>query len=135
MTLLPRRLRLPRTAILRGKKAFAGLFDDGKFLRGRELDIKYALRPSGTGSVQVAFIASKRLGNAVVRNRCKRLIREAYRMNRHQFADHLSNTGLNLEVAFIAKSSNSHLNHLLGQMDVFVKRLKSLTSREDANAV
>lgn len=130
-----RRLRLPRTAILRGKKAFAGLFDDGKFHRGRGIDIKYALRPSGTGSVRVAFIASKRLGNAVVRNRCKRLMREAYRLSRHQLSEQMGETGFDLEVAFIAKSANNHLNHLLGQIDVFVKRLKNLTSREDANAV
>jgi ribonuclease P protein component len=130
-----RRLRLPRTAILRGKKAFAGLFDGGSFLRGRYIDFKYALRPSGTGNVRVAFIAGKRLGNAVVRNRCKRLTREAYRLTQHQFGDLFSGSGMDLEAAFIAKGAHFGLDQYVEQMHHIVERLKSRALRSDENAV
>jgi ribonuclease P protein component len=130
-----RRLRLSRTAILRGKKAFTGLFNAGKFLRGKDIDFKYTIRPSGTGSIRVAFIASKRLGNAVVRNRCKRLIREAYRMTQHQFTDRLKKTGYDLEAAFIAKRSDMDLQSLIKQMVIISNRIKDFTPVEDANAV
>jgi ribonuclease P protein component len=130
-----RRLRLPRTAILRGKKAFTGLFDTGKFLRGKDIDLKYTIRPSGSGLVHVAFIASKRLGNAVVRNRCKRLIREAYRLSQHHFTDRFKKTGFDLEAAFIAKRSDMDLQSLVKQMAFIGNRMKDFTPCEDTDAV
>lgn len=38
------------------------------------------LRQDGFGRGRVAFVAAKRLGNAVYRNRCKRVLREAARL-------------------------------------------------------
>lgn len=130
-----RRHRLPRTAILRGKKAFTGLFASGKVLRGRDFDFKYSVGASGDRSIKVAFIAGKRLGGAVVRNRCKRLMREAYRLSQQPFIDTTNEFGLDIEGAFIAKKPTLDLRELIRQMETIAHRLRDQVASEGSNAV
>ena len=52
------------------------------FSRGRRLNdslLRVRVLPTGGSAGRVAFVAAKRLGNAVFRNRCKRVLREAAR--------------------------------------------------------
>ena len=43
-------------------------------------------KPNRTATNRVGITASKKLGNAVVRNRVRRRLREVYRLNEHRFA-------------------------------------------------
>lgn len=53
------------------------LFKHGKRINGKMLMVRIAKTPEGRDRHgRVAFIAGKRLGNAVLRNRCKRVMRE-----------------------------------------------------------
>ncbi|MFC1752498.1 ribonuclease P protein component [Thermoproteota archaeon] len=45
----------------------------------------------------VAFIASKRVGNAVQRNKCRRRLSEIYRLNQHKIMN-------NIDIIFVAKN-------------------------------
>ena len=73
---------LPRNIRLKGKQEFTGLYKKGTRFRRNNLVIIYLLSEEPS----VGFVASKRVGGAVQRNRTKRLLREAYRMNKGLFA-------------------------------------------------
>lgn len=76
---------LPKVCRLKKNKNFQKIYRSGKSFANRQL-VLYIL-PNGGKARRVGFAAGKRLGNAVVRNRIKRLLREAYRLNQHKLAD------------------------------------------------
>jgi ribonuclease P protein component len=77
----------PSREHLRRGADFRRAYDTGRRGAGRLL-VVYAV-PATTGVRQVGFVTSRRVGNAVVRNRVRRLMREAYRLNKMKFSDHL----------------------------------------------
>lgn len=124
-----RRLRLPRTAILRGEKAFARLFKSGNVMRSPSIDFRYTLLPGVQQPSNVAFIASKRLGNAVIRNTCKRKMRESYRLNKPFFDTVMMQSDVHLQGAFIAKHKDLNVEELNTTLQGFAQRLIELTKR------
>ena len=46
----------------------------------------------------VGIVTSRKVGNAVARNRARRLIREAYRLNQHKLQDHF-------QIVMVARNS------------------------------
>ncbi len=79
------RFFLPRANILRGKSHFDRLFREGNRLSASNVDLRYLVFPDPTTGCLVAFVAGRKLGNAVIRNRCKRRMREAYRLQPPSF--------------------------------------------------
>ena len=72
---------LPRAEILR-KQEFNKVYSHGKSFACRDIVI-YILRNENLKG-KVGFAAGKKLGSAVVRNRVRRLLREAYRLNKNK---------------------------------------------------
>jgi len=77
----PIRYTLPRTARLRSRKAFARIFKRRQRVSDGWLTLYAA--PNEEGQARLGISIGRRYGNAVQRNRTKRLIREAYRHVRH----------------------------------------------------
>lgn len=78
---------MPKREILRKKQLISFLFRGGKSLKGDFLRIVYASpvpeRFAASGAVSVMFAVSKKnLPSAVHRNRAKRMMREAWRLER-----------------------------------------------------
>ncbi|MBE6098880.1 MAG: ribonuclease P protein component [Anaerovibrio sp.] len=72
-------LKLPKSRILRRRNDFQKVHRFGKSYANRYL-VLYVFTATGLED-KVGFAAGKKLGNAVTRNRVKRLMRECYRLN------------------------------------------------------
>ena len=73
---------LPKSEIIKSKQDFNRVYSQGKSFVSRDLVI-YVLHDEKLNG-KVGFAAGKKLGCAVVRNRIKRLLREAYRLNKNK---------------------------------------------------
>lgn len=74
-----------RPDVLRRKSDF-----DALYKKGRSVGDKYVVifcRENGTPINRTAFLASKKVGNSVSRNRARRLMKESYRLSRENIRD------------------------------------------------
>ena len=82
-----RRLRLPRAARLRSRADFARVYRDGARARGELILVVAAPPPAdldGLPGARLGLSVGRRFErSAVGRNRVKRLLREAFRLERH----------------------------------------------------
>lgn len=64
---------------LRGKKRFREVYDNGKSFANKYL-IMFFLKNDYDYN-RVGFVTTKKLGNSVLRNKCRRRLKEAFRKN------------------------------------------------------
>ncbi|MDR2132472.1 MAG: ribonuclease P protein component [Clostridiales Family XIII bacterium] len=67
-----------KPGVLRNKKDFSALYGKGKSAGGRYVVLFF--KKNGLGYNRRAFLASKKVGDSVRRNRARRLMRESYRL-------------------------------------------------------
>ena len=75
---------LKKSDRLRKRLDFKRTYRRGKTVKNRFFVLYYA--PNNSGTRQIGFSVSKKIGKAVVRNRVKRKLREACRLNLDHFA-------------------------------------------------
>ena len=63
--------------VLRKNSDFSAIYKRGKSVGDRYVVLFY--RPNGLSYNRTGFLASKKVGNSVKRNRAKRLMKESYR--------------------------------------------------------
>jgi ribonuclease P protein component len=82
---MPQRLRLGRTMRIKQGREFAQLRQQGRRLATDSIVANWRRLPPEAHS-RVGVITSGKIGNAVVRSRTRRLLREAFRLHQHEFA-------------------------------------------------
>ncbi len=78
------RFFLPASYRLKKRADFQRVYSEGVRVRGRHL-VVFVMRSDGHHG-RFGVTASRRVGGAVVRSRCKRRLRELYRVHRPEFA-------------------------------------------------
>jgi len=79
----PRRFRFTHAHRLHGRRAFSAVFDAKARKNAGPLLI--FTKPNGLPHCRLGLSVGRRVGNAVARNRFKRLLREAFRLTHHDW--------------------------------------------------
>lgn len=91
-----------KKTVLRGKKDFAGLYKKGKSNASKYIVVFF--RKNNLEYNRVAFLASKKVGKSVVRNKAKRHMKEIYHYCRNNMA-----TGY--DIIFIGRNSMNDVDY------------------------
>jgi len=87
---------------IRKRRDFQSIYQEGRRIHSKSFVI--LLRRNDEGEKRLGITVSKKVGNAVKRNRIKRLLREYFRLNRDRFPD-------SMDVVFIARKDISLLKY------------------------
>lgn len=128
---------LPEEERIKHKKEFDLVYSSGKIIYSNTKKVKaiyHFLKEENNPGVKVAFAISKKAGNAVWRNRVKRLMRESYRLNKHELATECKNKNLSLLLVFSLHSIRKknylkvYLNDILPELSGILIKLKASIS-------
>ncbi len=86
----------PKSQHLLRPSQFQRVYDNGRRYHG-SLAVAHVL-PAPDQPRVIGIVTSRKVGNAVARNRARRLIREAYRLNQHQLQGHV-------QIVMVARNS------------------------------
>mgnify|MGYP000387102276 FL=1 len=88
--------------VLRKKSDFSAIYNKGKSVGDRYIVLFY--RKNGLTYNRTGFLASKKVGNSVVRHHLTRLIRESYRLSEEHFR-------CGIDIVVIARTSAKGRNY------------------------
>ena len=74
--------KLNKESRLRKRSLFRKVYEEGRFVANKMMAMHFIPKPDH--SRRIGFSAGKKLGGAVVRNRCKRRLRECYRLHQNE---------------------------------------------------
>ena len=103
---------------IKSRSTFIQVKNNGKFIKGKFINVQFLEDSSLNGAIAVGFTATKKIGNAVKRNRAKRVMRGLARKVLIKYGK------INSYYVLIAKSFNSRA-YLLHSQKIELKKLIS----------
>jgi ribonuclease P protein component len=118
------RLRFGRAARLKTGRDFGGVRKEGRRLVNGCLIANWVRLPAGSAS-RLGVISAKQIGNAVIRNRARRLLRESFRLHQHDLSQPV-------ELVLVARASIAGKPYAEVEKDFLTTLRKAgLLKRED----
>ena len=134
----PRRLRFSRGSRLLKHPSFEAVYRNGRRHFSSSMTFFYILRSedrgpnsSRTERAQVGFTVGRPLGGAVERNRIKRRVRDAVRLNLPVLNQALAQHSLAAEIVINPKKSAMHSTTL---KDEVIRAFEAIASAKEGNA-
>ncbi len=119
---------------IKSKNDFKNIYTSGRLIISSDKKIKAIFiveQNSNQPGVQIAAAVHHKVGIAVWRNRAKRLIREAYRLNKHILSELTTKNNVLLKIVFSTyvlnekKNKNLKLNDIVPGVTEIMLKLKS----------
>lgn len=117
---------------IKSRKDFDTIYTSGKSLFSTDKKIKaiYTKENSEKGEVKMAVVVSKKAGNAVWRNRIKRLVRESFRVNNQKINETAKRNRIALKIVLspvaLSQKQNKkvYLNEIMPQVVEVLAKLE-----------
>ncbi len=100
-----RRFTLPKSRVLRGRRNFQNLFSDSKLIKSPSVNLRFIVLPDSQNEFKIGFIAPKKTGTAVQRNKAKRLMREAFRLHQHIILEAVKQSAVSVHCVLVSRKA------------------------------
>lgn len=135
------RYTLHKREILRGNENFRKIISSGSKIFGKNILCFYLIDENSiikSNRILAGFTVSKKVGNAVVRNRIKRLIRESYRLSKSVLYETETMKNFVVSMVFIYNSSrknsikNINLNIIKPELENLLEQIRQKLITKDS---